>query len=153
MSSWGNIDDSCLLWDLNQRKQQISQVKVAKVIDCHHHFDSHFIQDPVVHDHSRIVDQDIDMIKIRPCKLCKLFYRFLSCEIKSITFYASLWLRAVLYDIVDGLLILLLVSASKDDIVIVLKQGFSSFISNSCVGPCYHNIFDDRHWTVDIFTN
>ena len=64
MGIWRYTDNPGFLWGFDEWEEQVGKIEMAEMIDSHGHLYSHLVQLPVIHHHSCIVDQNIDMIEL-----------------------------------------------------------------------------------------
>ena len=135
-----DVDDPGFLGFGEETKQEVCEVEMAEVVDHVGHFNTVLVTRLLISNHSRVVDEDIQMLKLILDEVGKLLDWLSVGQIKSAVFDGSVWVGSGLFDVVNGFDVLLLIPASDKDVASVSVESSGSFKSNSWITSSDDNI-------------
>lgn len=140
MQGGGDIDDACFLGLAQQWKEEVGEQEMAEVVGRHGHLHSLFIHFLLVHHHTRIIDEDVDVGKLFFHAFRKGFYGTAFGEVKGKRANATFGVRERFGNALNSRGILLLIPASKDDVMSVCEQASCRFKANTRISTSDHDI-------------
>lgn len=143
MCSWAYVNDSEMICFFEMWEQEISQVKMSKMVDTHLHFQSIFSFSSLRnHHYTCVIDQKVNFCATILNKLSKLFDWIFITKIKNSIDSIHFWVD--FSNFFDCLFEFSLISCTNNDITIFSSQIQNSLLSNTCITTSNNSDFSSK---------